>query len=282
MTDVPTYEQLFSRNFGIFTPEQQERIRSLKVAIAGCGGLGAPCAVLLARMGVGELRLADPEVFEPSNINRQWGAYLDTIGVNKAVATAAEVARITPYTKAVVFEDGVTVQNVARFLDGVDAVIDGTEFFAFDVQALLHHAAREWGLWVYSDQQALEVLTLFAFDPAGGGVADTLFGLSGPALIQRAIEVCFPVLPAAATPDALDGLLQGRSLSIGSWSPSPSLGGALVTSDLIGHLVLGRSPAAVFPDVGVLDTDVLRFELIRRRLLPDGSVIRDERNGADL
>lgn len=169
MSEAPAYEELFARNLGIFTPEQQERIRSLKVAIAGCGGLGAPCAVLLARMGVGELRLADPEVFEPSNVNRQWGAYLDTIGVNKAAATAAEVARITPYTRAVVFDEGVTVQNVARFLDGVDAVIDGTEFFAFAVQALLHTAARQRGLWVYSAQGAMEIHTLFAFDPAGGG-----------------------------------------------------------------------------------------------------------------
>ncbi|MHB1324429.1 MAG: ThiF family adenylyltransferase [Coriobacteriia bacterium] len=273
MTDVPTHEQLFSRNLGVFTPEQQERVRGLKVAVAGCGGLGAPCVVMLARMGVGELRLADPEVFEPCNINRQWGAYLDTIGVNKAAAIAAEVARITPYTRTLVFDEGVTAENVSGFLDGADAVVDGTEFFAFEVQALLHAAARDRGLWVYSAQGAMEIHTLFAFDPAGGGVTDALFGLSGPALIQRAIEVCFPQLPAAATPEALDDLLHGRALSIGSWSPSPSLEGALVASDLIGHLVLGRRPAAVFPDIVVHDSWALRFKLVRRRQLPDGSVI---------
>ncbi|TLM94738.1 MAG: hypothetical protein FDZ75_05385, partial [Actinobacteria bacterium] len=161
---MPAYEQLFSRNIGVFTPAQQERIRGLTVAIAGCGGLGAPCAIHLARMGVGELRLADPEVFEPSNINRQWGAYLDTLGVNKARAVAAEIARTTPYTRVRMLDDGVTAANVDAFLDGADAVIDGTEFFAFEVQEMLHAAARERGMWVYSDQQAMEILTLCAFD----------------------------------------------------------------------------------------------------------------------
>lgn len=209
MNEVPAYEELFARNLGVFTPAQQERVRSLTVAIAGCGGLGGPCAVHLARMGVGELRLADPEAFEPSNINRQWGAYLDTIGVNKALATAAEVARISPYTRTQVFDEGVTADNVARFLDGVDAVVDGTEFFAFDAQALLHAAARARGLWVYSDQQALEVLTLFAFDPAGGASsrrsAEQACSRDTPVARgywMRRARICRPQLSAMPTPSA--------------------------------------------------------------------------------
>ena len=57
-----SYEDLFQRNIGVFTAEEQERIRGLVVAIAGAGGLGGPVAYNLARLGVGEIRLADPEV----------------------------------------------------------------------------------------------------------------------------------------------------------------------------------------------------------------------------
>ena len=120
----PSYEEITQRNIGVFTPEEQARIQTLVVAVAGCGGQGAPAAHNLARMGVGELRLADPEEFEASNVNRQFAAYVDTIGVPKAEAVAAELARINPRLVTRTFTEGVREDSVAEFLDSADAVIE--------------------------------------------------------------------------------------------------------------------------------------------------------------
>jgi molybdopterin/thiamine biosynthesis adenylyltransferase len=148
---APTYEELTSRNIGVVTEDEQERIRALKVAVAGCGTIGAPMASFLARLGVGELRLADPEDFDASNINRQFGAYVDTVGVNKAEAVAAEVRRINPEVTVRTFPGGVAADSMAALLDGVDVVIDGLEFFALEIEMLLHREAarrlKRWSAW---------------------------------------------------------------------------------------------------------------------------------------
>ena len=102
----PSYDEITQRNIGFVTPDEQARLRGLVVAVAGCGGVGAPAAHYLARLGVGELRLADPEDFEASNINRQFAAYVDTIGVNKAEAVAAELRRINPAPEAALLHGG--------------------------------------------------------------------------------------------------------------------------------------------------------------------------------
>jgi len=95
----PTYDEIFQRNIGVFTPEEQEKIKNLKIAIIGVGGLGAPATENLTRLGVGELRLVEPDTFEISNFNRQTGAYLNTIGRNKAEVMVDMVKLINPEIK---------------------------------------------------------------------------------------------------------------------------------------------------------------------------------------
>ena len=66
------WPERFRRNRGVFTSRQMARLLSLRVFIAGCGGLGGHVASLLARMGAGGFRLCDPDIFEESNLNRQY------------------------------------------------------------------------------------------------------------------------------------------------------------------------------------------------------------------
>ena len=49
----------------------QERLRAARVAIVGCGATGSSVAQLLARAGVGTLRIIDRDYVEPSNLQRQ-------------------------------------------------------------------------------------------------------------------------------------------------------------------------------------------------------------------
>ena len=89
MTDIR-----FERNLGFLNEREQETLANSSVAIAGAGGDGGMLAVQLARMGVGEFRLADPDPFEIENINRQAVCNDDTIGMNKADAVADYIYKI--------------------------------------------------------------------------------------------------------------------------------------------------------------------------------------------
>lgn len=106
MSPPPTpfdYAEFTTRNGGFVTAEEQARLRAGAVFVAGVGGMGGACLASLARAGVGRLALADIDRFEVSNLNRQVFATLDTIGQEKAQASAAGVARINPEAQLEVF-----------------------------------------------------------------------------------------------------------------------------------------------------------------------------------
>lgn len=84
----------FELNF-VFLPDQhiREQLKSRTVGIAGCGGLGSNCAVALARVGVGKLILADFDVVEISNLNRQY-FFRSQVGMPKVLALAENIKSI--------------------------------------------------------------------------------------------------------------------------------------------------------------------------------------------
>ncbi|KAA0893308.1 sulfur carrier protein ThiS adenylyltransferase ThiF [Oryzomonas rubra] len=78
------------------TPGVHARLQAATVGIAGVGGLGSAVAVALARTGVGRIVIADFDVVEPSNLNRQQ-YFVDQLGHPKVAALADNLARINPY-----------------------------------------------------------------------------------------------------------------------------------------------------------------------------------------
>ena len=75
----------------------KEKLQHYTVGIAGCGGLGSNCAVSLARVGIGKLILADFDVIEESNLNRQY-FFRDQLGKEKAFALKENIEKITTRT----------------------------------------------------------------------------------------------------------------------------------------------------------------------------------------
>lgn len=65
------------------TSTKTEKLRDAVVGIAGTGGIGGALAARLVRMGVRNLKLADPDSFDVTNMNRQMGADLDHLGKTK-------------------------------------------------------------------------------------------------------------------------------------------------------------------------------------------------------
>ncbi len=105
------------------TGEITEKLRSKKVAIAGCGGLGSNCAVALARVGVGSLLLVDFDVVTSSNLNRQY-YFLDQVGLSKVAALKENIRRINPTLKIIVKECKLDQTNVPILFAGYDVVVE--------------------------------------------------------------------------------------------------------------------------------------------------------------
>ncbi len=132
-----TYEEAFSRNRGIISEADQRTLYHSRVAIAGMGGIGGIDLVTLARLGVGRFNIADPDVFEPANTNRQFGAMVSTMGRNKAEVMAEIVRDINPEADVRVFTDALGPDNVDDFLQDADFFVDAIEVFEMDVRRLL-------------------------------------------------------------------------------------------------------------------------------------------------
>jgi len=148
----PPHGDRYSRQvlFRPFGAEGQARVRAARVLVAGCGGLGAESASLLARAGVGFLRVVDRDVVELSNLQRQ--ALFDEAdvreGLPKAIAAARRIGRVNADVAVEPVVADVGPGNVRSLLDGIDLVIDG--FDSFEARFLLNDACVEKGLpWVY-------------------------------------------------------------------------------------------------------------------------------------
>lgn len=124
------------------TPGVHERVKGAIVGIAGVGGLGSAVAIALARIGVGQLIIADFDVVEPSNLNRQQ-YFVDQIGLPKVQALRDNLSRINPYLQVSAFNGRLDAENVPLVFDGVDVLVeafDAADQKAMLVEAFLGHA----------------------------------------------------------------------------------------------------------------------------------------------
>ena len=94
--ETPRPEELEALMAARHTPGVHEKMKAARVGVAGLGGLGSAVAIALARMGIGTLVLADFDLVEPSNLNRQHYG-IEHIGMPKAEAMAGILKRINPY-----------------------------------------------------------------------------------------------------------------------------------------------------------------------------------------
>ncbi len=129
----------------------QRRLASARVAIVGCGATGSALASLLARAGVGCLRIIDRDYVEPSNLQRQ--SLFDENDAAESVPKALAAARkIAAFNSGIVVEPQVadlTPTNVASLLANSDLVLDGTD--NFETRYLVNDYAVEQGRpWIYA------------------------------------------------------------------------------------------------------------------------------------
>lgn len=105
------------------TPGVHEKAKTAIVGIMGLGGLGSLVASALARVGVGTLILADFDVVEPSNLNRQQ-YFIDQIGLPKTRALQENLARMNPYVTIKTVGQVLTEQSIPVVFKGVDVLAE--------------------------------------------------------------------------------------------------------------------------------------------------------------
>ena len=150
---MTSFAECFARNQGSLTDEQQHLLSQKKVAVIGCGGLGGYVIEELVRVGVGRLHLFDPDVFTPSNCNRQLNALVSTLGQNKAEIAAVRAADIHPFSRVRAFptdfrtvgeEEPLQVDAVADCLDNIQARRDLAALCNRRGIPLVHGAVNGW------------------------------------------------------------------------------------------------------------------------------------------
>lgn len=129
----------------------QEKLAAATAVIVGVGALGSAMAEMLARAGVGTLRLADRDYLELHNLQRQ-SLYTEAdieSGLPKAVAASRHLSEISSDVRAEPWTIDVTPDNVLELLEGATVVLDGTD--NLQTRYLLNDACIQRGIpWVYS------------------------------------------------------------------------------------------------------------------------------------
>lgn len=108
----------------------QSRLNGARVLIVGAGGLGAPAALYLAAAGIGRLGLADFDVVDVTNLQRQVVFGTSDAGRAKPLAAAERLTDLNPHVEIVTHETKLTSDNALDIIGGYDLVIDGSDNFA--------------------------------------------------------------------------------------------------------------------------------------------------------
>lgn len=138
--EVPTEGELEGLMASRHTPGVHHRLKQASVGIAGVGGLGSAVAVALARIGVGRLVIADFDVVEPSNLNRQQ-YFIDQIGHNKVDALVENLQRINPYITVEPHCVLLGPENIPAVFSGCSVVVEA--FDRAEMKAMLVNRVLE-------------------------------------------------------------------------------------------------------------------------------------------
>ncbi len=108
----------------------QQKLLAGRVLIIGAGGLGAPIALYLAAAGVGTIGIADADVVDITNLQRQVIHFTPDVGKPKVESAAEKMRAINPDVTVNTYQEWVSAANIAGLIADYDFIIDGTDNFA--------------------------------------------------------------------------------------------------------------------------------------------------------
>lgn len=215
----------YQRNRKTLSISDQLSLFRSRVAVIGCGGLGGYVVEELARMGVGNIVVIDPDVFEEHNLNRQLFSSPANLGTAKVEAASRRIREINPAVTLVPVQAAFSAMNGEELLAGCQLAVDALDTISTRLELaevcaslripLVHGAIAGWFGHVTTQFPGDDTLqTIYGTWKTGKGVEQTLGNPSfTPAVIAslEVAEVC-KLLTGQGTP------LRGRQLMIDLFS----------------------------------------------------------------
>jgi molybdopterin/thiamine biosynthesis adenylyltransferase len=144
----------------------QERLLDSSVLVVGAGGLGSPVGLYLAAAGVGRIGVADGDVVDLTNLQRQIAHGTPDVDRPKVESFRESLARVNPGVRIEVHDHDLDPENVRDIVAGYDVVLDGTD--NFPTRYLLNDACRLAGRPLVSGAVLRFEGQLTVFEPGGG------------------------------------------------------------------------------------------------------------------
>lgn len=241
-----------NRNHYKITPEEHHHLATKRIGVIGLS-VGQSAALTLAmERSFGEIRLADFDTLDLSNLNRLRSG-VQNIGLPKVIIAAREIAEIDPFLKVDCLLDGIDEHNIDRFLsDGGKLNLLIEESDGMDVKFLARYRARELGIPVIMDTSDRGLLDVERFDleptrPIFHGLVEdiayqNLKGLTNEEKIPYALKI----VGAETMSKRMKASLIEVEESLYTWPQLASnvvLGGAL-TADVARRILLDQYHAS--------------------------------------
>lgn len=141
--------------------EGQRKLEAARVAVVGCGATGSAIASLLARAGIGMMRIIDRDYVEPSNLQRQslFDEADEAESLPKAIAAARKIAAFNSRIAVEPRVADLTPENIEELLTEVELVLDGTD--NFETRYLINdYTVRNSLPWIYTAAVGSYCITL--------------------------------------------------------------------------------------------------------------------------
>ena len=137
-------QKRYLRNKKLISQEEQESLQSKKIIILGCGGLGGYIAEMLARLGVGDLRIVDFDTFDESNLNRQLFSSEKNLGFSKAEEAVKRIKIINSQVRVEGINLEIDGENIEKLIKGRDLVVDALD--SIPIKIMVEEACSKLGV----------------------------------------------------------------------------------------------------------------------------------------
>lgn len=205
-------ERRYERNIPAISDQECRLLRSKRVAVIGCGGIGGYLIELLARIGVGYIRAVDGDVFDESNFNRQLLSEQPLMGRPKARAAEARVQRINPRIEVEPVAAYLDNSNARDIVSGCDLVLDGLD--NIPARRILAAACAEANV-PYIHGAISGWVAQVGISMPGDGLIDVLYP-EGVSFRDRSVLSFSPALCASVQAALAVKMLIGRPVETGT------------------------------------------------------------------
>ncbi|MFN8770858.1 MAG: HesA/MoeB/ThiF family protein [Neisseriaceae bacterium] len=134
-------QEIYARNYGVITYEEQETLKKAKVTVIGAGGVGGITLITLARMGFGIIQVVDMDDFDYSNVNRQMLSSISRVGKSKAESAKETILDINPNINVIIHKEMLNEINAEEIITGSDIVVDATDNLV--ARVIIHRTAQK-------------------------------------------------------------------------------------------------------------------------------------------